>query len=218
MKRSFARYRFGPAAALAAMVALGVWAVAVEPPPTHDDDPLLMRIYPLDFTRTVDLQQMQGNPDEAIVEAYIRQREYSGPFFGLSDQQLAAFDRAQTRVGRMRVRPGGELQIVIVVGAAAYCTTFYGCPGVVLAEEDGKWGELTGFFAMHESGFAVATRPFWMRARLDPRQGRQEIDHGPKFLAQPVNDGRPTFVGPNNVIYWTGTEWHSGCWRSCESR
>lgn len=218
MKPSSSRLRSGPLAALAGLIALGVWAVAVEPPPMSGHDPLLVGSYPLNFGRYVRLEPMSGHPDEAVVEAFLRRRDESSPFFGWP--HVERLDRGQIDMGRFRVEPGREREIVFVVRGVDACVHFYGCTGYVLTRTANReWTLLTTFDVEGNGlGFTVAARPFWARPMLPSGTGLQELDHGPRILVRPVNSGRPTFVGRIYATYWNGTQWKFACRQLCEHR
>lgn len=219
MKRSFGRLQLGPLAALLGLIALGVWAVASELPPARDDDPLLAQRYPLDFGRQIDLKPMPGHSDEAIVEAFIRRRDDPDPFVDWSDEEIEQYDRSRIHVGRFRVQPGGETQIVVALADSEYCTWFFGCRAGVLFKTAESWEILTSFYATSGVVFTVATRPFWARPSLDfGTGGSGELQFGSRILVRPVNRGRPTFVGPTWAVFWDGTDWKVGCWQLCELR
>lgn len=227
MKRSSCEFHRGPLAALVGLIALGVGAVAVAPPPYTegvpspyvDDDPLLAGTYPLDFGLEIELLPMTVHPDAPIAETYIRRRDVTESFFGWSDDDLDRFDRGQIDMGRFRVEPAGEPQIVLVVRNNNNCSIMFGCAAHVLTRQNDEWVMLTTFDVTSSGrGFTVAVRPFWVRPTLESGSGRQELDHGPRMVVQPLNAGRPTFVGDIYAIFWDGTQWKSGCWQRCESR
>lgn len=219
MSGCLTRLCFGPLAALASLIALGVWAVASQLPPGRAGESLLPGHYAMDFVRDIELTPMPGHPDAKIVETFLRRRDYDGPFFGWSDAEIERYDRSRINIGRFRVTPGSELQIVLALADNDYCPWFFGCPGVVLSKQNDEWVILTTFRSPSGVHFTIATRPFWARPSLDPSTGgSQELEYGRRILIQPAKAGRPTLVGPTSAIFWDGTEWRVGCWQLCEHR
>jgi hypothetical protein len=158
---------------------------------------------------TVDvvLRPLANDPDSDIVRGFLardvsalRPATHTGKEFRIET----------VLVGRARIAPGSEPQIVATAPDGYSCSPF-GCNAVVLAREGGEWVKMLDPNAFIRGGFgslSLLAEPI-EAVLMDPDTLIHEI---PVKIA-PVTDGRRTILWTDYGYYWNGKDWDTFCWR-----
>lgn len=237
------RLCFGPLAALAAGIAIGLtWRLSA-PMLEPARAPEVFRASPTDLSSPpspahIVLSLLRGHPDEAIVRAYFAANpnlpnldelspdddldRFFGPESELWNPDLPFGGQRWLRVfvGRFFLeidRLGREEHpkpdLVVLIDTPETCG-YDGCDAFVLSARDGSWRYEVGLYGVEWYRFATV-----MMARV-PMEGRVPGSeppwrYGPPIVVSPVNDGRPTFFWRTGGVYWDGKDWVRFCWDQC---
>jgi hypothetical protein len=157
-------------------------------------------------TEEIDLHPLIGHPDAQIVLDFIQKNRTKMDNSYIEKQHL---DPQRLFVGRYRVAPGPEEQILFLVYMGAYYSIF-GNTGFALTKKGDDWVELGDIIGYGDGITALvrfATQPIEARLRNDATD-----KHDIAIVIQPVNDGYRTNVGSEFGVYWDGTRMALFCW------
>jgi hypothetical protein len=157
-------------------------------------------------TEDIALHPLIGHADAQIVLNFIQENRIK---IENSYKAKEYFDPQRLFVGRHRIGPGPEEQILFLVYEEdGY--SMYGRSGYALTKKGDDWvelGSIIGYGNGETAGVRLATQP--IEARLyDKETYLGDI----AAIIQPVNDGYRTFVGSEIGFYWDGTRMEIFCW------
>ncbi len=157
-------------------------------------------------TEEVPLQPLIGHADAQIVLNFIQANRTK---IENSYKAKEYFDPQRLFVGRHRIAPGTEEQILFLVYEEdGY--SMLGRSGYALTKKGDDWvevGSIIGYGDGKTAGVSLATQPIEARLYNDATD-KSDI----AIVVQPVNDGYRTFVGSEIGFYWDGTRMALFCW------
>ena len=121
-----------------------------------------------------------------------------------------AYDPEKSYVGRSRIAPGAEPQILILLTGADDCWNG-SCAGYAIEKVGNEWVELTDLRGFVDGGFgfvALAAEPILARLR-----NAVTLENDTTATIEPVNDGRRTLIWNDRGYTWSGTRCRIFCWR-----
>jgi hypothetical protein len=157
-------------------------------------------------TEEVQLHPLIGHADARIVLDFIQKNHAMLDRYYIEKQY---FDPQRLFVGRYRVAPGPEEQIIFLVYKGKYYSVA-GNTGFALTKKGEDWVELGGIIGYGDGETALvrfATQPIEAR-----RYNDATYKHDIAIVVQPVNDGYRTNVANEIGYFWDGTRMELFCW------
>lgn len=173
----------------------------------QDAPPLPWRVDPPDSIEAV-LRPIAGNPDAEIVRAYFAQND--ARIRNRAGTRNLAYDPEKSYVGRSRIAPGAEPQILILLTGTDDCWNG-SCAGYAIEKVGDEWVELTDLRGFVDGGFgfvSLAAEPILARLR-----NAVTLENDTTATIEPVNDGRRTLIWYDRGYSWNGNGWRLFCWR-----